>query len=217
MKIHVINPNSTASMTAKIEVAARTAAGPGVTILASNPVDSPASIEGYADEALSVPPLMELVKASDADAFVLACFDDSGLDACRAVTPKPVVGICEAAMTVASIIATRFSVVTTVPVAIPIIEDLAHRYGKTRQLRRVRSAQIRVLALEEGQDAAARVRAEVLRAVEEDGIDAVILGCAGMADLADALTSEVGMPVIDGVVAGVRLAAALAGLPRPAA
>lgn len=215
MKIHIINPNSTRSMTEKIGEAARKVAGPGTVIVATNPSGTPLSIEGHADEAAAVPPLLaEIVRgtADGADAFVNACFDDPGLDACREVTDRPVVGICEAAMMMASILGTRFSVVTTLPRAIPIIEDLADKYGHTRRCRRVRSAEIPVLALEDdAANAAELVRAEVLAAVREDGCDALILGCAGMADLADALTAETGVPVIDGVAAGTKLAEALAG------
>ncbi len=216
MKIHVINPNSTASMTEKIAVAARSVAAPGTEIVATNPTGTPASIEGFSDEAVSVPPLLaEIRRGADAgaDAFVIACFDDPGLNACREVTDRPVVGICEAAMMTASILSARFSVVTTLPRAIPIIEDLADHYGMGRRCRRVRSAEIPVLALEDEGDAAAeKVRAEVLKAVQEDGAEAVILGCAGMADLAAALTEEAGVPVIDGVVAATKMAEALAGL-----
>lgn len=216
MKIHLINPNSTASMTRKIEEAALTVASAGTEIVATNPTTSPASIEGHADEAACVPPLLEEIRrgeADGADAFVIACFDDPGLGACREVTDRPVVGICEASMIIASLVAARFSVVTTLPRAIPIIEDLADAYGMTRRCRRVRAADIPVLALEEaGSDAQKLVRAEVLAAVAEDGAEAVILGCAGMADLAAALSRDAGVPVIDGVVAGTRLAEAMAGL-----
>ena len=215
MKIHIINPNSTASMTEKAGEAARKVAAPGTIIVATNPAGTPVSIEGHADEAAAVPPLLaEIIRgtAEGADAFVNACFDDPGLDACREVTDRPVVGICEAAMAMASILGTRFSVVTTLPRAIPIIEDLADRYGHTRRCRRVRSAEIPVLALDEDPaNATELVRREVLAAEREDGSDVVILGCAGMADLADALTAETGVPVIDGVAAATKLAEALAG------
>jgi allantoin racemase len=79
--------------------------------------------------------------------------------------------------------------------------------------RRVRAADIPVLALEDpAGDAARRVRAEVMRAFAEDAAEAVLLGCAGMADLAAELTREAGAPVIDGVAAAVKLAEAMAGL-----
>jgi len=125
----------------------------------------------------------------------------------------PVVGICEAAMHAAAMTAGSFSVVTTLRRSIPVIEHLAHRYGMERHCRRVRAAQVPVLALEDpASDAAQRVLAEIRRALDEDGAEAVLLGCAGMADLARRYTAEVGAPVIDGVAAATKFAEALAGL-----
>ena len=87
MRLLVANPNTTASMTAKIAAAARRVAAPGTEIVAANPTRGPASIEGFYDEALSVPGLIELVaEARDIDAVVIACFDDTGLDAVRCMT-----------------------------------------------------------------------------------------------------------------------------------
>ena len=215
MRILVVNPNTTTSMTAKIGAAARAVAAPGTEIVALNPDAGPVSIEGHYDAAFALPGLLQCIRRGEAerfDGFVVACFDDPGIDACREIATGPVVGICEASMIAASMVACGFSVVTTLPRAIPVIEDLAHRYGMER-LRRVRAAAIPVLALEEeGGEAAARVHAEIQRSIEEDGAEAVILGCAGMADLAAALSKRTGVPVIDGVGAAVKLVEALVGL-----
>ena len=216
MRILVINPNTTASMTDKIRETAMTVAAAGTEIVALNPADGPVSIEGHYDEAFCLPGLLEETKkgvAAGADAVVIACFDDPGLEACREIVEVPVIGICEAAMAAASMVGHSFSVVSTLDRAIPIIEALAVKYGFERHCRRVRAASIPVLALEEDAGAAAaKVREQVLAAVEEDRAEAVLLGCAGMTDLADALTEETGVPVIDGVAAAVKFAEALAGL-----
>ena len=216
MKILVINPNTTASMTDKIRETARAVAAPGTEIVAVNPPDGPVSIEGHYDEAYCLPGLLEEARkgaADGADALVIACFDDPGLEACRELLDIPVIGICEAAMAAASMVGHGFYVVTTLPRAVPIIEALAFKYGFERQCRKVRSAEIPVLALEEeGGGAAAKVRAEVIAAIKQDHAEAILLGCAGMTDLADALTKETGVPVIDGVAAAVKFAEALVGL-----
>ena len=105
MRLLVVNPNTTASMTATIAEAARAAASAGTEVVAVNPAMGPESIEGYYDEALSLPGLLEEIARGEAagfDAHVIACFDDSGLDAARALARAPVLGICEAAMHVAS-------------------------------------------------------------------------------------------------------------------
>ena len=215
MRLHVINPNSTRSMTDKIGACARSAASPGTEIVATNPASAPASIEGQYDEAMSLAGLLEEVRKGEqagADGFVVACFDDVGLGACREIATGPVLGICEAAMHAASMIATGFSVVTTLDRSVPLIEDLALRYGMERRCRRVRAADIPVLALEEpGSNARQKLLDEITRAVREDRCEAVILGCAGMADLTAWLTEETGVPVIDGVAVAVRMVEALIG------
>jgi allantoin racemase len=217
MRILVVNPNTTASMTAKIGAAARAVAAAGTEITAIEPAHGPVSVEGHYDGAFCLPGLLQCIRRGEAegyDGFVVACFDDPGIGACREIATGPVVGICEASMIAASLIATGFSVVTTLPRAIPVIEELAHRYGMERRLRKVRAAAIPVLVLEEGPEAAAKVHAEILRAIEEDRAEAIILGCAGMADLAASLSDRTGITVIDGVGAAVNLAEAMVGLGR---
>src|SRR5208337_3316112 len=211
MRLVVVNPNTTASMTAKIGTAAKAVASPGVEVLAVNPDFGPPSIEGYFDEAFCVPGLLaEIAKAADADAFVVACFDDTGLEAARCATEAPVVGIGEAAFHMASLIADKFSVVTTLPRSIAPIEKNLVKYGLSARCAKVRAADVPVLALEEpGSDAARTIEAEIARALAEDGAEAIVLGCAGMTDLAHALEREAGVPVLDGVACAVSLAEAL--------
>lgn len=215
MDILVVNPNSTQSMTDKIVDAARAVASAGTTIHGATASGSPASIEGHYDEAMSLPGLLARVREAEAngvDGIVVACFDDPGIAACREIATGPVLGICEAAVKAASMLSTSFSVVTTLPRSVPVIEHLIHGYGLSHQCRRVRSAEIPVLALEEpGSNARVKVRDEILRAIEEDRCEAVVLGCAGMADLTEWLSKETGIPVIDGVSVATRMIEALVG------
>ena len=215
MRILVINPNSTASMTAQIDASARRAAFPGTFIQTVNPLGTPASIEGHADEALAVPAMLDLIRKGEAegfDAYVIACFDDPGLAAARELARGPVIGICQAGVQVAATIANRFSIVTTLPRSVPIIEDLVGAYGAHARCRSVRSVNMPVLALE--QDPAtseSRLLHEIRAAREDDGAEAVLLGCAGMSDLCARLEARSGMPVIDGVSAAIKLAEGLVG------
>jgi allantoin racemase len=214
MRILVVNPNTTASMTRKLQAAASRIAAPGSEVTAVNPDFGPASIEGYYDEAFAVPGLLsEIAKAPDADAYIVACFDDTGLNAARCVTTAPVVGIGEAAFHTASLIAGKFSVVTTLARSIPAIEHNLVRYGLASRCARVRASEVAVLTLEEpGPMARAKLSAEIARAVAEDGCEAIVLGCAGMADLSQSLAAEHGLPVVEGVAAAVKLCEGLVSL-----
>lgn len=214
MRLLVVNPNTTVAMTEKIARSLTPLAAPGTSLVCRNPASGPASIQGYRDEAISLSGMLDIVAEEEDngnDGTIIACFDDPGIGAAREIARGPVIGICEAAMMAASVIASRFSVVTTLPRAVPIIEDLAERYGMVHRCRRVHAADIPVLALEHDPDARFRVRDAVLSAIAADRSDAVILGCAGMADLTQWLSEEAGVPVIDGCAAGLKLVEGLIG------
>ncbi|MEE4012395.1 aspartate/glutamate racemase family protein [Roseibium sp. FZY0029] len=213
--ILVINPNSTASMTQKIAAAARAAAGPFTRITAINPLKGPAAIQGPADGEAALPALFDLFEKSlksdpSIRAVIIACFDDTGLWELKATSGVPVVGIGEAAYHVASVAAERFSVVTTLPVSVPVLEDNLKRTGLAARCARVRASDVPVLELENPEsDARRKVEAEIEAALRQDGIGAIALGCAGMADLAADLTAQFKVPVIDGVASAVRLTEAI--------
>jgi allantoin racemase len=214
LRLHIVNPNTTASMTQGIAAAARAVAPADVTITATEPDFGPASIEGFYDGAFAVPGMLARIAEAEragADAHLIACFDDTGLDAARSLAQAPVVGIGEAAYHAASMLGTRFSVVTTLSRSIPVIEDNLTRYGLARRCARVRATEIPVLALEAG-GAEAKIGDEIARAFKEDGADCIVLGCAGMAGMAERLAEIYRVPVVDGVAAGVAFAIALARL-----
>jgi allantoin racemase len=214
MRILVVNPNTTPSMTASIAAAAR-AAAPHAEIVAVTSSMGPASIEGYYDEALAVPGLLKEIAAGEragAAAAVIACFDDTGLDAARSMASIPVVGICEAALAIAALVAQRISVVTTMERSRVPIEALVRRYGMAQRAR-VRAADIPVLSLEDAASGAEdKLAAEIARAIDEDRAEAIVLGCAGMARLAAAYQRRFGLPVVEGVGAAVKQAEALVAL-----
>ncbi|MEQ8292790.1 MAG: aspartate/glutamate racemase family protein [Roseovarius sp.] len=201
MKIHVVNPNTTASMTRAIAEVARATARPGTEIVASNPARGPASIQGYYDVAACLPGLMaEAARYPDIDALVVACFDDTGVDALRAMLDVPVIGIGEAAYHAASLISARFSVVTTLPRSVPGLEANLTRYGLMARCVSVRASDVPVLEVEGGgRDAERLITGQVKRAIDEDMADCIILGCAGMSELRSRLSRRFDLPVIDGI------------------
>ena len=216
MRIKVINPNTTVSMTETIAAAARDAASPGTEIIAATSPSGPVSIEGHYDEAVSVIGMLEEVRRGEqegCDGYVIACFGDPGLLAAREIARGPVLGIAEAAMHAASFVATGFSVVTTLGRTRVIAEHLVRAYGMEHHCRRVRATELAVLELEDPtSDARRKILAECREALDQDGSGAIVLGCGGMADLARDMTDELGVPVIDGVGVAVRFVEALVGL-----
>jgi len=216
MKLSVINPNTSASMTALIGAAARAVAAPGTEVLALQPSFGAPSIEGHHDDAWAAAGVCEQVRAAEAagaQAHVIACFGDPGLHAARELAIGPVIGIAEAAFHAATLLATSFSVVTTLARTCVIAEHLLLQYGFERRCRGVHATEIAVLALDQpGSDAYARILACAREALQTDRSGAIVLGCAGMADLCQRLQAELGVPVIDGVAVAVKLAESLVSL-----
>jgi allantoin racemase len=215
MHIRLINPNSTASMTSQALASALRVKQSGTEVSAVNPANTPISIEGGADEAMAVPGMLEEIRKGERlgiEAYVIACFDDPGLHAAREVARGPVIGICQAAIQVAMTISRRFSIITTLPRSIPIIEDLVSDYGADRHCRKVRAINLPVLGLEEDPAMAEQLLIrEIETAKQQDRAEAIILGCAGMSALCDRLREATGVPVIDGVTAAIKMAEALVG------
>jgi allantoin racemase len=164
---------------------------------------------------MALPGLLAELKDRQAegyDAAIIACFDDTGLEAARSFCDVPVLGLCESAVATAGFLAQRFTVVTTLERSRVLIDNLVRRYGMGDRAK-VRASDIPVLELEnEASGAIGKLRAEIERALVEDGAEAIVLGCAGMTDLARELQAHYGVPVVDGVAAAVKQAEALVSL-----
>ncbi|MBX8543568.1 aspartate/glutamate racemase family protein [Pseudomonas cichorii] len=216
MRIQVINPNTSDAMTHKIGLAAQAIARPGTHIIACSPEDGPVSIEGHFDEAIATLGVLDEVRKGreqQVDAHIIACFGDPGLLAAREYATAPVIGIAEAAFHMAGLIATRFAVVTTLSRTRIIAEHLLQRYGFSELCTSVRCIDMPVLALEEGgPELIERMIEQARRARDEEGAGAIVLGCGGMADLPRQLSDAIGLPVVEGVSAAVKLAESLVDL-----
>ncbi len=215
MRIRVVNPNTTAAMTAAIGRAAAAVAAPGTVVEAVTPTTGPASIESHYEEALAVPGLLEQVALGErdgVDAYVVACFGDPGIDAARELATGPVIGIAEAGYHAAAMLGRRFGVVTTLARTTGRARELADRYGFGSLVTEVRACEVPVLALHDPASGARELVVEECRAVLAGGADAVVLGCAGMADFCAEVSRAVGAPVVDGVAAATVLAESLVRL-----
>ena len=185
VRIQVINPNTSLAMTETIGAAARAVAAPGTEILAVCPRAGVPSIEGHFDEAIAAVGVLEQIRAGreqGVDGHVIACFGDPGLLAARELAQGPVIGIAEAAMHMATMVATRFSIVTTLPRTLIIARHLLHQYGFHQHCAALHAIDLPVLALEDG------------------------------SGLAQELTRELRVPVIDGVSAAVKMVESLVAL-----
>lgn len=215
MRIKAINPNTTLGMTENIGDVADEYTSDDTEIVAVSPEKGPISIESYYDDYLAIPGLLEEIRKDEDefDAFINACWGDPGIDACREVTDKPVVGIAEGSMYVANMLGAKFSVATVLPRAKDLIEETVRKTGLESKCASVRCTDLSVVETEEARDAAAQALLEASEAaIEEDGAEVICLGCAGMGKLDKELEKELPVPVIDSTGAAAVLAEGLVQL-----
>jgi len=215
MRILLINPNTSQSFTDKIQTIAQQYALPTTQAVAVNPAYGPRSIESIYDELLSSAGTLEIAleQRENYDAFVIACYSDHPtVYALREVTGKPVLGIAEASMYVACMLGYKFSVVTTNDAWGPLLWDAVKHYGLAERCASVRTTGMAVLALEANeQETEPLIEQEARKAIQEDGAEVICLGCAGMAGLDKHLEERLGVPVVDGVIAALKLLEGLVG------
>lgn len=216
MKIKIINPNTTQAMTDSILKAAQKYKLPDTELIAVSPKCGPDSIECFVDDYLAVPGVLKEIidgdKKENVDAYIIACFGDPGLKAAREITDKPVIGIAEAAIMAAEMLAPSFSILSVLDRSVKITEELVFSYGAERRCQSVRSTGLSVLEFDHDPEAGmAALKREAELAVKEDGAECILLGCAGFVDFVEGLRKELGVPVLDGVVPAVKFAEALVG------
>lgn len=215
-KIKVINGNTCEPMTANINLSAQAAKFPHTEIVTVQPQTGPESIESFYDEYLAIPGILEqIILDQDSDAFILACWGDPGIEAAREVTARPVVGIAEASLYVANMLAAKWSVVTTLHRIRDMVEKTIHNTGLTDRCASVRTTTLAVLDTESDRQATLEVLTKASKlAIQEDGAEAICLGCAGMSGLEQQLEERLGVPVIDAVAAAVKMAESLVSLKK---
>lgn len=219
MKILVLNPNTSVTMSGEIDAAARAAAAPGTEIVTTEPSFGAAAIDSAAESYLSAVGVMDAVASLQAtgtfdfNAVVLAGFGEHGKDALQEMLEIPVLDIAESAAHVAHLIGRRFSVVTTLARSIAPIEDRLLLAGLAAHCASVRACGLGTAEVDaDPAGAITAIVAEAEHAVTEDGADVICLGCAGMAGVTGAITDALGVPAVDGVAAAVGLAQMLVGL-----
>lgn len=216
-RICIINGNTFEPMTSGIDASAQAVRFPHSEIITVQPHSGPESIECYYDEYLAIPGILETIRLREqqADAFIIACWGDPGLEAAREITAKPVVGIAEASMYVANMVAARWGVVTTGHRVRTMIEETIHKTGFSHRCVSIRTTGLAVTETETAREATLLALEDAGRqAISQDHAEALCLGCAGMSGLDTALEAKLGVPVIDAVAAAVKLAESLIWLKK---
>src|ERR1700761_5358633 len=215
-RILVINPNSNQLVTEGLEQALRPldfAGGP--EIVCTTLAEGPYGVESQADADSVVMPLRRLVEADNSSAaFVIACYSDPGLHACREATDRPVFGIAECGVLTALARADSFGVIAIAQRSIRRHVRYLRQMGLMDRLAGERPLNMSVAETASGEGTLSKM-IEVGRALkEQDGAGAIVMGCAGMARLRRGLEDALQIPVIDPTQAATAMAIGTVQLSR---
>ncbi len=216
MKILMINPNTSVPFSEKIQAIANQYAAAGTVVKVENARSGPQFIESLYDEILTSPgTLQTLIENMDEyDAFVIACFSDHPtVRAAREITEKPVIGVMEASMHISCMLGYKFSIVTTNKEWEPLLWDGVKHNGLETRCASVRSTgyPISKLVKVTPEEKYQLIRDTAQLALDKDGAEVIVLGCAGMGGLDKSLEAELGVPVVDGVVAALKILEGMVG------
>lgn len=207
-RILVINPNSNTAVTAAIDAAVapfRFAGGPEITCVTL--AEGPLGVETQKDaDSVTMPLRRAIEEAKDIDAFVIACYSDPGLHVCREGTRSPVFGIGECAIATALTRGDRFGVLAIGKRSIARHLRYLRQMGLMDRLAGERSLDMSVAETASGERTLERMIEVGRLLTQQDGADAIVMGCAGMARHRSALEEALDVPVIDPSQAAVAMA-----------
>ncbi len=204
-RILVINPNSSVACGAGIDAAIAPFRSPGGPVIdvASLP-ECPPAIYSWRDWHAAVEPLCRRIEQDQADAYVVACASDPGIEAARALTSKPVLGVFRSAVAVALALGERFGVIAIVDASQGRHLAALRAMGVDSRLAAEVALNVSMDTLLEPNTVRARLIEAALSSVRA-GAQSVILGCTGMAHHKNAIAAAVGVPVIEPCQAAIAL------------
>lgn len=214
MRVKVIVPLITDSWNRSLEQGFQRIVSPGLIVEVGNLAKGPASIECQYDEDVAAPFLIQEVQAAETVGYkgvLVFCFGNTGVEGARECVDIPVVGIGQAAQLIAMSLGDRFSILSTIPNSVPRHWRKAEVLGTRTKLVSIRPINIPVLGHEP--DAAyAALRREGDMALADDGAEVLVLGCGTMLGYKERLEQDLGVPVVDAALAGIKFLEALLAL-----
>jgi allantoin racemase len=205
-KILLINPNSSEEMTGDIAATVESLALDNYGIKTVRMENSPRVLESFADYTLAGAEVLRYLAAGfagDADGVLLACFGDPALYALKEVSPVPVIGIAEAALSTALLLGFKFSIVASSPKAVPMMESLVKSYGLEGRLASVECLDMPIESFLGNRSLTAGPLTRAAGKAVAKGAEVLVLGCAGLTMLEKQVEEKYRITVIDPVRAGI--------------
>lgn len=215
MRLLLINPNISDSVSDLIRAEAQRSAAPGTQVEVLTAAFGVAYIETRFEAMIGAYAAAQLAAehAAQYDAVVVAAFGDPGLAALREVMPVPVAGLTEAALATAHLLGHRISIIAISQRIQAWYREVVESYGFGPRLASIRALDRPLSTIGGVQDEHAQALKDLAeRAVAEDGAEVIVLAGAPLAGLARSLHEQLPVPVVDGVSSAVRHAETLAAL-----
>jgi allantoin racemase len=216
MRICVINPNSSKSVTDHIRRELEKIKRSDTELTVICPEHGPVSIESAYDEMLAAPHVIELVKWANKEkygAVVVACFSDPGLEAAKEVSDIPVFGIEETTLHMAAMLGHRFSIMTGMRRRIPTREVHVLLRGVEQFYASSPALEMSVLEMDaDPEKSKARILEMARKCVLEDRAEVIVLGCAGLTGYSADIERELGVVVLDPTSVAFKVAEAMVDL-----
>jgi allantoin racemase len=211
MKIRVVVPIISEIFNEEVLEETSQFKAPDTNIDVVNIQKGPASIESRYDDVLATYHILEEVIQAEkdgCDGVFIDCFGDPGVEASRELVKIPVVGGFQPAALTASLIAGKWSVVTVLTNVVPMVQDLARKMGIESNMASVRHINTPVLELQDKSVMQTRLLGRMESAVDQDGAEAIVLGCTGMLGLSQYLAEKMAaggrpVPVVDPTAAAI--------------
>lgn len=209
LRLKVINPNTSHTMSQQMAERLMQQLPEDVQLEVLTAEHGAPSIETAVEEAMAVIALLALIsqdragllETPPADGYLLACFGDPGLEAARELSPVPVLGIAQAAMHMAALSVSPFAIVTSMASTLPMSHQLLERYAMRSLCSTVLACEVPVMTLSQAQTPPPALL-ESCESARASGARSLVLGCAAMGPLRDAIAAKIKLPVIDPMLAG---------------
>ena len=206
IEICIINPYATEKSNVKLQQCVSEVIDKDSTVY----INENSIVEDYYSYYLETKNVSKLVKEIESnntsDAFIIACYEDVGIDVIRKITSKPVIGIGEAAFYTASIIANKFSIITNLSVSHEALKNNLIKYDLDHKCVSLKSIEVPILDMETMSKSNIRkLESEINRTMVEDNPEALIITSPGILNLTKIFSDRFNIPIIEGVTAAATL------------
>ena len=206
IEICIINPYATDKSNAKLKQCVSEVIDKNSTVY----INQNSNIEDYYSYYLETANVSKIVKEiesnNSSDAFIIACYEDTGIDVIRKITSRPVIGIGEAAFYTANIIANKFSIITNLSASHEALKNNLIKYDLDHKCVSLKSIEVPILDMETmSKSNIKKLENEINRTICEDKPEAIIITSPGILNLTKIFSDRFNIPIVEGVTAAATL------------